>query len=278
MDIIIQTAKPNQLPELKKIWAECFDDGNEYIELFFRHRYPGITALTAICSGKTVGAVYLMPVLAEEYGVIKKGMYIYAAGVLKEYRKNGIFAAMQNKINLHLKQNDEFCILCPANQKLYGYYCNLGYSDYSYLTDIAVSAGDTAAENFKSESISAEEYIRLRNSYFKSDGLIRWNEEAVNYAMVENTFCGGYSFKISDASAAYAILARPFGDTVKIIESTVPQNLMKPITNFICKKYGKKSAIWTRASYDAYGNQAYISALSINLKKAEYPYMNLLLN
>lgn len=278
MNFTIKKAEESQIPELKKIWIECFGDSEAYVDMFFEKRFKSTVCLTAVYQNKTIGAMYLLPVFAYEYGKIKNGWYGYAVGVLKEYRKNGIYAAMHNKICKYLKANNEFYILCPANRKLYDFYRTLGFSDYAFLKDTTILPNGETSADLELNDITPAEYVILRNSYFNNNGLIFWNETAIEYAMEENKFCNGFAASLNICGKEYALFARINDETIKIIESTVPQKHILTATNFLCKKYGVKSAVWTRAAYETEGGDEYISCIGVNIKKADFPYINLLLN
>lgn len=278
MNFKIQKADHSQIPQLKKIWSECFGDSDDYIDLFFKNRFGTSQAIAAVIEGKTVGAMYLLPVTAYEYGNLKKGWYAYAIGILEKYRKKGIYAAIHSEICEYIKAHNQFYILCPANQKLYEYYRGLGFNDYACLAEITLFS-DKGNDDYTLNSISPAEYVRERSSYFNEDGVILWDENAIEYALCENKFCGGFCAYLQNENSKYAVLARPQGDCMKILESTVPTCHMQSVTNCICRKYRVNSVIWERAVYDCpMADNTYISAVGINIKKPEYPYMNLVLS
>ena len=271
----ISYADESHIPALKEIWRECFGDSDEYIDFFFKNRFKSCKTVIALYDGKTIGAAYLMPVKAYEYGTLKNGWYGYAIGILKKYRKKGIYAMMHEKIIEDIK--DGFYILCPANQKLCEYYASLGFKEFSFLKTIRIENKGTNCE-FESKEIPAQKYVQIRNGYFNNDGLILWDDDAIDYAMKENKFCGGFTVEITSKAASYAVIARPFENFLMITESTVPKEYLKDVTAYLCEKYGFEYAVWTRASYDIAEGEAFLSGMSCNLKKPEFAYLNLVLN
>ena len=274
--IKISYADNSHIAELKEIWHECFGDSFDYINFFFENRFESVKTVIALYGGKTVGAAYLMPVEAYEYGVLKNGWYGYAIGILKDFRKNGIYKMMHKKIMKDIAEKNEFYILCPANEKLCEFYSSIGFKDFSYLSTIELKKCKTDFKVLERE-ITTKRYAKLRNKYFKNDGMIFWNEEAIEYAIKENTFCGGFTKEIIINEKSFSIMARPFEDTIKIIESTVPNECLSDVTAYLCEKYNVQSVLWTRASYEE-NEKNFLSGMAINLKKGDYPYLNLLLN
>jgi len=274
--IRISYATNKHINSLKDIWHECFGDGYEYIDFFFENRFKSIKTVIALYEEKVVGAAYLMPVKAMEYGVIKSGWYGYAIGILKEYRKNGIYAMMHEKIMAEISEKNEFYILCPANEKLCEYYSSLGFNEFSYLKTLKLDFCKTDKE-ISSEKISAKRYAELRNEFFSHDGFIFWDEEAIEYAIKENEFCGGFAEEIIVDGFSFVVLARPSENGIKIIESTVPHKYMKEITSHLIQKCKAAYVIWTLPAYNN-EDEKFLSSMTCNLKKGDFPYLNLVLN
>ena len=274
--IKISYADNSHIAELKEIWHECFGDSFDYINFFFENRFKSIKTVIALCDGKAIGAAYLMPVKAFEYGVLKNGWYGYAIGILKSFRKNGIYKMMHEKIMKDITEKNEFYILCPANEKLCEFYSSLGFKDFSYLNTVEIERCKTDNKIFEKE-ITAKKYFELRNKYFKSDGLIFWNEESIEYAIKENEFCGGFTSEFILNEKNFIVMARPFEDTIRIIESTVPSECLSDVTSYLCEEYKVNRVLWTRTSYEENGKN-FLSGMAINLKKGDYPYLNLVLN
>lgn len=275
--IKISYADKSHINALKEIWHECFGDSFRYIYFFFENRFDSCKTMIASYDGKTVGAAYLMPVKTYEYGVLKNGWYGYAIGILKEYRKNGIYAMMHEKIMNDINAKNEFYILCPANQKLCEYYSSLGFTEFSYLNSVKIPKCSTECI-ITSEKITAQRYTQLRNEYFPSDGFILWDEKAIEYAICENDFCGGFTSEITLNGKTFVLMARPLENGVKITESTVAERYLKDVTAYLCQRYGFDYAVWTRAAYELPNGNSFLSGMSCNLKKSETAYLNMVLN
>ena len=48
------------------------------------------------------------------------------------------------------------------------------------------------------EDVSAKEYKEIRDHYFEGEGYVEWDEEAIRYAMKENSFCNGGALKFTN--------------------------------------------------------------------------------
>lgn len=274
--IKISYADNSHITELKEIWHECFGDSFDYINFFFENRFESVKTVIALYDGKTIGAAYLMPVKAYEYGALKNGWYGYAIGILKAFRKNGIYKMMHEKIMKDINEKNEFYTLCPANEKLCEFYSSLGFKDFSYLNTVEIKKRKADNKVFE-KAVTTKKYLELRNKYFNSDGMIFWNKEAIEYAIKENEFCGGFTSEIILSEKSFVIMARPFENTIRIIESTVPNEHLNDITAYLCEKHKIQNVLWTRASYEG-NDKNFLSGMSINIKKGDYPYLNLVLN
>ncbi len=268
--IYFEEAKESDIPYLKKIWEICFDDTTDYIDFFFDNKFHNCKSIVMRDGEKAIGAMYLMPVSACEYGDIKKGFYGYAIGILPKYRGQGIYARLDKLIYEYITKHSLFYILCPANQKLCEYYKSLGFIENAFVSERTVYSTGTK-KSFNISALSAEKYENMRNSCF--DNLICWDRNSLEYVLKENEFLGGHNIFIEDEG--HFVIARKNGDTLKIIESNVPECRIQQLTDYLCAEYKTKSVLWIFPKSDSDLNVLY--GLSRNLKKDNY-YLNLILD
>lgn len=79
---------------------------------------------------KTVSMLFMLPIVLEFSDRSIKGAYLYAAATDSSHRKKGYMAKLIERV----KQDYDFILLRPANEKLIGYYASLGFD--------TVAAGD----------------------------------------------------------------------------------------------------------------------------------------
>ena len=268
--IYFEESKDSDIPELKKIWKICFGDPDSYIDFFFDNKFRTCKSIIMLDSGKAIGAMYLMPVSAYECGEVKNGFYGYAIGILPEYRGQGIYSRLDKLIYEYITKHNLFYILCPANQKLCEYYQSLGFMENAFVSERTVCSTD-AKSSFTVSALSAETYESMRNSHF--DNIIYWDRSSLEYVLKENVFLGGHNLFFEDEG--FFVIARKIGNVLKIIESNVSECKIQQITDYLCREYKTKSAVWILPENDTDLHLLY--GLSRNLKKENY-YLNLILD
>ncbi len=125
---MIQLASSNMEPEIRHMWKICFDDSDEFIQLYFREKYKKENTLVYFEGRKAVASLQMLPYNFTFYGSEIPVSYICGACTLPDYRNRGhmeelILAAF--KI-MHTR-NIPLSILIPAEEWLYGYYKRYGY-------------------------------------------------------------------------------------------------------------------------------------------------------
>ncbi len=268
----IAEAVPEHIPELKKIWKECFGDSDEYIDFFFKNKFfhTGCVALTE--NSIPVGCAYLLPVRSEEYGNTKQGYYVYAVGILKEHRGKGLFKKMHECIYEYVRSNNMFLILCPANEKLCNYYKRLGYIENAFVSEISLTKANNPPQ-YKTYKLTPDKFFKMRENEFSN--LIEWDENSLSYILKENKFAGGDAIVIKNADEEFYFVFRSENGILKILESNVPCEKAQEFTDFLCEKYGAEKATWVIPKRNDRPKILY--GLTLNLIKGDY-YFNFILN
>jgi len=193
----VKKAELHHVPMLKMIWNVCFGDSMEYINFFFNERFNSCECIIATDEGDSpIASMYLLPVSTNEYGQKKRGFYLYAIGVLPQYRGRGIYQKMQEMLFEYLLKNNMFCILCPANAKLCEYYKSLGFMENAYISEKTIKNTNIVPNEYHIAELTSEDYFNLRNSYFRNP--IIWDICALEYVLKENIFVKGLNLLITD--------------------------------------------------------------------------------
>ena len=122
MNIIYRKANKNDIPKLKSLWIDTFDEAETAVNIFFDNTMSYTSVYCAESEEEIVSAVYLIHCKLND----KKAHYLCGASTNKAYRKMGI---MSKLIKYALDNSgDEYSVLFPANESLYGFYSKLGYS------------------------------------------------------------------------------------------------------------------------------------------------------
>ena len=85
---------PDDLPQLKALWALGFGDTEQEIEAFFAISYPTATGFCAEEDGRLVAAAYALPQELAWGDKTCRSAYLYAVTTHPEFRRQGICAKL----------------------------------------------------------------------------------------------------------------------------------------------------------------------------------------
>ncbi|MEG1943277.1 MAG: GNAT family N-acetyltransferase [Angelakisella sp.] len=225
-------AEPNMIPDLTALWQCCFGDSEDYISFFMTRRFQPEGTVVWLEGGRAVGAIYLLPC---KIG-IQEARYCYAVGVSPEYRGRGICAAM-------LAAAETWCVsrqmplFCAPRAGMADYYRQRGYQDAFFCRWVEFSPTGHADELAPTEVESAQ-YMRLRNQALPQQGLVRWDEPAVEYALAEHRLCGGFAHLLSWQGEDYLLLGQQEARGLVLTETTLPEGLLAKLAPSLCASYG----------------------------------------
>jgi len=147
----IDTPQACHIPQLRQLWQEAFGDSAAFTELFFAHGFSPERCLAATEADTVLGALYWFdcePELA----------YIYGVGVFKAFRGRGVGQALMEAVHGHLRKKG--CILCPADEALFGYYQKLGYTPCAPVRTVTCCAGTPITL----KTVDAGRYAQVRRT------------------------------------------------------------------------------------------------------------------
>lgn len=115
--------------QVKTLWRLCFNDSEEFTELYFRLRYTDdINA--AIWSGdELIAALQMIPYPLTFCGQTVDTAYISGACTHPDFRNRGVMGELlaESFARMHLRQV-LFATLIPAEPWLFGYYTRTGFA------------------------------------------------------------------------------------------------------------------------------------------------------
>lgn len=212
--------------ELKRIWQICFGDDQNYIELYFAHRFRREEMLVYVVDGRPVSMLSLLPAQLYRGGAIQPMRYVYAVATLPEYRGRGFARILLEEGR---RQTGEPLALVPALEELWDYYGRLGFVPAFSLAEYSITQEEIAAceseqngQEYWLLTVTPGEYRRIREAAFAADGYVSWSEEAIAYALRENDFAGGYAYKVQHHNREDILLMRQEEDTLYVLETTLP--------------------------------------------------------
>lgn len=185
----IRSAKESDLKSIRNLWRDCFADPFEYIDFYLKRRFDPDFCAVLIDGSELVGMIHLLP--CEIYPG-QKALYWYAAGIRSDRRNRGLFRSFSESV----KKSTDFlgyANLCVPAPGLESFYRSIGMT-YSYAAQDEIFD----REDYETKSLlkigaaSANDFTRFE----KNDGDVLWNEDAIQYAILENTYCDGKALKL----------------------------------------------------------------------------------
>ena len=129
---VFRSAEKSDIPRLKRLWLDCFDDSPDAVDLFFERNIfgdsysSGCRAYVAVLGDEAVAAVYL--IVCSLNG--ERGHYMCGVATDERFRSRGI---MRGLIGFALDRarhlGERFSLLFPSGDSLYDYYARLGYRE-----------------------------------------------------------------------------------------------------------------------------------------------------
>lgn len=111
------------------MWKLCFDDSEEFVELYFRLRYTDEVNVAVECDGKVVSALQMLPYPMTFCGKEIPTAYLSGVCTHPDYRNRGMMRALLKKAFGRMWQNGiALSTLIPAEPWLYSCYARSGYA------------------------------------------------------------------------------------------------------------------------------------------------------
>lgn len=225
MEYEIRYASKEMIPACSHIWQECFGDDESYTALYFTNRFTEDNMLVCCVDGKPVSMLSLLPAVLQQEGQEVPIRYVYAVATLPEYRRRGYARRLIEEARKLLA---EVLVLEPATPVLEEYYKKLGFypaftvSECSFRAQqIQEARGEENGQEYWLLTVTPSEYAKLRDACFAGDGYVRWDEEAIRYALTENDFADGYAYKVAHHGREDILLFRETEDEIIVLETSL---------------------------------------------------------
>lgn len=118
MELIYQEEK--DVKPIYEMYQKIFEDPEQFAQYYFKEVYASNQVLLARQDNRMLGMIHLNPYHIRVGNKIYKLNYIVAVAVWKEYRRQGIMAAMLKRcLNDMYEKKQPFTYLMPANRAYY---------------------------------------------------------------------------------------------------------------------------------------------------------------
>lgn len=121
--------------DTKELWKLCFNDTEEFVDLYFNSKYKDDINMTAYDGTQLIAALQMLPYPMTYCDQIISTSYISGACTHPGFRSKGVMKQLLSEtFDRMYKNNILLTTLIPAEEWLFGYYGKAGYSpafDYS---------------------------------------------------------------------------------------------------------------------------------------------------
>lgn len=115
--------------QVKALWRICFQDSEEFIDLYFRLRYKNEVNAVIQNGDKVVSALQMLPYPMTFCGEMIQTSYISGACTHPDFRSKGVMRELLSQSFARMLRNGiQFSTLIPAEPWLFDYYKRMGYA------------------------------------------------------------------------------------------------------------------------------------------------------
>ncbi len=124
----------NKKDSVIRLWRECFDDTDQYVDMFFSEVYRDDDALVLEEEGRAVSSMMLQRYTMNFHGVTSSISYVCGAATAKRLRGHGYMRRLMGEaLRESYRRGDVLCTLIPASEWLFHYYGHMGFSPVFYI-------------------------------------------------------------------------------------------------------------------------------------------------
>lgn len=169
----LRPSKAEEIPAQKALWKKTFDDGEDYIDDFYRYCAQPENVLVLLEDGVLRSMLALLPVtVALPDGTSASSSYIYALATDPAARKQGFGRMLLQYVDFYLGEQGVDCVTTvPAEASLHKFFATVGFTECFATRKIELTAAEAALPAGKCKcntvSIGAEEYGLLREELLK---------------------------------------------------------------------------------------------------------------
>lgn len=256
---MIGFAEKKDFEQIISLWHDVFGDSPEFVKEYLNRFYNRVLLYR---EGEEIAGMLSLLDLSEGK---KTGYYIYAVATDERYRLRGIASALIEYAK-SLCRKDEFLILVPAEDSLFGFYEKLGFSEISCVRKRNLMK--TVIDAYLPVNvISPTEFMILRKEFFKDTNFIEWDIDVLNllHDVFETKF-----IRLGD-NVGFAV-CEVFENFVSVKElCCAPQNIKLALSS-VCKFFGRRIYSYALPAKDI---KPYAMSYGKKFKK---PYFNLALD
>lgn len=160
---MIKFADEHTTPLVRQMWKICFEDSEEFMDVYFSRKYRNENTLIYFEEGVAVASLQMLPYTITFYGETIPFAYLAGLCTLPEHRKKGYMAQLIHQAHIIIAERQmPLSILIPAEDWLYGFYEKYGYQQVFDKSDELIPLKQIL-----------DEYTDMDKAYHAFDSLFR---------------------------------------------------------------------------------------------------------
>lgn len=185
--------------KVKELWRICFDDSEEFIELYFRLRYSNKDNITIQSGDEIISALQMLPYAMTYCGSEINTSYVSGACTHPEYRAKGVMRELLSQAFTQMtRKGIVLSTLIPAEPWLFDYYQKMGYAPVFLSSHIKVNADEIPVSgNIKIEAgtnFDKMSFDYLNNKNRERPCTVLHNEDDFKVILEDLALSGGRVF------------------------------------------------------------------------------------
>ena len=134
--------------KVKNLWKLCFNDSEEFTELYFRLRYNNDINIAIQSGEEVIAALQMLPYPMTFEGEDIHTAYISSACTHPDYRNRGVMHELLSQAFARMLHNNvALSTLIPAEPWLFDYYGRSGYAPvFRYAEETFIASGTPTAD------------------------------------------------------------------------------------------------------------------------------------
>ncbi len=213
------------------LWRECFNDSDQFIDMFFSQVYRDDDALLLEKNGRAVSSMLLQRYSMNFHGVTLPVSYICGAATAAYARAHGYMAELLDVgLNESYRRGDVFSSLIPASGWLFKYYEKAGFSPVFYNCVVHFTSAHPfhhVGDYRPYTDIGSDEAYGFFDMMMRMRPCcIQHTREQYHQIIMDNSLDGGNVIAISDADGRIVAMAFAVPDDgeVKVKEVLASDN------------------------------------------------------
>ncbi len=164
--MIIKPPEAADIPALRQLWQEAFEDEDAFLDSFFATAWSAGRSRCAVLEDGIASGLYWFDCRCRG----EKIAYLYAVATAKRHRGQGLCRALMENTHCLLRANGYAgAVLVPADG-LIPFYASMGYRVCGYLTEFTRAA---AERSVPLEKLDRSRFQKLRERYLPEGGVIQ---------------------------------------------------------------------------------------------------------